>query len=183
MHDASRTGRRVTRGRRPMACAALVAVLLALFTTLAAGAPPAGRADRVRGDAASAGLHALMTATDHRPGPNAAGHPPGPDATDHRPGTTVTAPAHFPDATDHRPGVVPRAHEECAAVCSIRAGGRRALDGERPAPPVHLATTADATAVRPVALVRTPRLSGPAPHSAAPAVPDRGRAPPASSGI
>ncbi|MFJ2394704.1 hypothetical protein ACIOTI_18375 [Streptomyces sp. NPDC087843] len=182
MHDASRTGRRVTGDRRPMARTVLVAVLLALFTAFAVGAPPAGRADRAGGDAASAGLHALMTAPDHRPGPNAADHPPGPDAADHRPGTTVAAPAHFPDTTDHRPGVVPPAHEECAAVCSTRAGGRHALDGERPAPPVHLVTTADATAVRPVALVRTPRLSGPAPHSAAPAVRDRGRAPPASSG-
>ncbi|MFC5201675.1 hypothetical protein [Streptomyces kaempferi] len=150
------------------------------------------RADRVRGGAAPAGLHIPMAATGDRPGT---------DATEHRPGTDTAArtlrtdgpalstdtdmagPSHGPDAADHRPGVVPCAHEECAAVCSIRAGGRHELHVERPTPPSHPVTTADATAVPPAALVRTPPVSEPAPRSPGPAVHDRGRAPPASSGI
>ncbi|MEV6531910.1 hypothetical protein AB0M86_20355 [Streptomyces sp. NPDC051639] len=201
MLDASRTARRVTGARRPTARAVLVAVLLALFTTFAVDGPPAGRADRVRGGAASAGLHIPMAATGDRPGTDATEHRPGTDATEHRPGTDTAArtlrtdgpalstdtdmagPSHGPDAADHRPGVVPRAHEECAAVCSIRAAGRHQLNGERPTPPSHPVTTADATAVPPAALVRTPPVSEPAPRSPGPAVHDRGRAPPASSGI
>ncbi|MFF2997894.1 hypothetical protein ACFVTC_25590 [Streptomyces sp. NPDC057950] len=156
MHDASGTARHVTGGRRPTVRALLVAVLLALFTTFAVGGPPAGRADRVGGGTVSAGLHVPQGATGDRPGT---------------------------DATDHRPGVVPREHEECAAVRSIRASGRHGFDGERPTPPSHPATIADATAVPPATVVRTPPVSVPAPHSSGPAVHDRGRAPPASSGI
>ncbi|MFD8418009.1 hypothetical protein [Streptomyces sp. NPDC059668] len=165
MQVAPRTARRVNGGRRPTGRAVLVTVLLALFTTFGVGAPPAERADPVRSGGTSAGLQADA---------HAAGHGVDTDPSGHRPDA---------DASGHRPGAVPRAQEECAGVCSTCAGGRHALKGERPTPPTHLATTAGATAGPSATLVRTPPLPEPAPHSPGPGVDDRGRAPPAPSGI
>ncbi|MFG2477760.1 hypothetical protein [Streptomyces fagopyri] len=181
MHDASRTARRVT-GRRPIVCAVLVAVLLALFTPSDVGGAEAGRADRAGSGAAVAGLRAHPAPAGHRPGTEAAARPHGTDTPGPSPRTDPAGHLSDADAAGHPPGAVPRAHEECATVCSTRAGGRHRLDGERQTPP-HLATTADATAAPSAARVRTPPSREPAPRSPGPAVHDRGRAPPASPGI
>ncbi|MEU8946822.1 hypothetical protein [Streptomyces sp. NPDC048489] len=95
--------------------------------------------------------------------------------------TAAGLPARTDDAHD-RPGVVPRAHDECAAVCAVRAGGRSPSGAERPAPPVHQATTADLTAGPAPTPVRTPPGTESAHRSPGLPVRDRGRAPPGPSG-
>ncbi|MFG3588879.1 hypothetical protein [Streptomyces sp. NPDC047990] len=96
--------------------------------------------------------------------------------------TAAGLPARTGDAVEDRPGVVPRAHEECAAVCAVRAGGRLTSGAERPAPPVHQATTAGLTAVPAPTPVRTPPGTESAHRSPGLPVRDRGRAPPGPSG-
>ncbi|MEW5357061.1 hypothetical protein [Streptomyces sp. 16-176A] len=95
------------------------------------------------------------------------------------PGTHTAAPGLAgPDAT----APTPRADEQCPAVCTAQAGTRQEHRGERPAPPGHLATTPDTTAVPPPAPARTPPARAPAHASLSRPVPDRDRAPPAPSG-
>ncbi|MFE4552427.1 hypothetical protein [Streptomyces sp. NPDC056785] len=96
--------------------------------------------------------------------------------------TAAGLPARTGDAVEDRPGVVPRAHDECAAVCAVRAGGRLTSGAERPAPPVHQATTAGLAAVPAPTPVRTPPGTESAHRSPGLPVRDRGRAPPGPSG-
>jgi hypothetical protein len=76
-----------------------------------------------------------------------------------------------------------RAGDRCDTVCAIRAAIRPEPHSEHPAPRGHLGTSATGTDVTPpIAL----QLSAPAVHTPSSdphAPPDRGRAPPATSGI
>ncbi|MEU0192115.1 hypothetical protein ABZ250_19905 [Streptomyces afghaniensis] len=77
-----------------------------------------------------------------------------------------------------------RADDACDAVCAVRAAPRQEPYGELPAPRGHLATRAPGTDVTPADSAA--RLPAPVPHtpSSDPHAPrDRGRAPPATSGI
>ncbi|MEU7342062.1 hypothetical protein [Streptomyces sp. NPDC007074] len=155
MHDASRPARHVTGGRRRATGAAAVLSAVAVLSAL---------------------LLALFTTV------TVSGPPTGRTGQVGDGATVAGLPARTGDATDDRPGAVPLAHEECAAVCSVRAGGRSASGAERPAPPVHQATTADTAAVPAPAPVPTPPGTASAHRSPGLPVPDRGRAPPGPSG-
>ncbi|MFF2382020.1 hypothetical protein [Streptomyces sp. NPDC058108] len=152
MHDAPRPARPVTGGRRRAAGALLTAVLSALLLALFTTVTVSGPPTGRSGQA----------------GEGAA--------------TAAGLPARTGDAVEDRPGVVPRAHEECAAVCAVRAGGRSPSAAERPTPPVHQATTASLTAVPAPTPVRPPPGTESAHRSPGLPVRDRGRAPPGPSG-
>ncbi|MET9683406.1 hypothetical protein [Streptomyces coeruleorubidus] len=78
----------------------------------------------------------------------------------------------------------PRADDGCDAVCAVRAATRPESHSEHPAPRGHLATGAPGTDVTPPGAARPLPAPGQHTPSSGPHTPhDRGRAPPATSGI
>ncbi|MFI2641470.1 hypothetical protein [Streptomyces sp. NPDC018610] len=200
MHHASRTApapaRAPTPAPAPRASALFTAVLLALLAVFTASGPGTGTDSGAdpRSAPAPAFVAAAAAAPGFRPLPDAAGADP--DRTAHAPHTAYglrsgplrSAPAAHTGRADHAGHVhhaarAPRADAPCTAVCTTQAGTRQEHHGARPAPPGHLVTTGDATAVAPPAPARTPPARAPT-HSSSLSrpVPDRDRAPPAPSG-
>lgn len=100
------------------------------------------------------------------------------------PGTTGEPVAGAVAAVGRHGDTAPRADDGCDTVCAVRAAPRQEQHSEHPAPRGHFATGGPGTDVPPPGAARL--LPAPAVHtpSACPHTPlDRGRAPPATSGI
>ncbi|MEU0738858.1 hypothetical protein [Streptomyces sp. NPDC006134] len=143
----------------------VIALLLALLTTLAATpAEPAPSPTPPTAPTAPTTVPALA--------PTAIATPTA--------GTTPTAVT----VLHAEPGPGPYADDGCGAGCAARAGTRHEHSGERPAAPGHAATRAHGgTAVAARGHGRRPARSAAPPACPLPSRPDRGRAPPVSSGI
>ncbi|GHH25394.1 hypothetical protein [Streptomyces lanatus] len=103
-------------------------------------------------------------------------------------------PAHAASGPGHSPAVAatstqladtaPRADDPCAAGCATQARPRHDPLGERPHHPDHHATAPGCVvAARPDAATHTPAASAHTPTSPCRSAHDRGRAPPAPTGI
>ncbi|WDV49447.1 hypothetical protein PV963_03105 [Streptomyces coeruleorubidus] len=77
----------------------------------------------------------------------------------------------------------PRADDGRDTVCAVRAATRQEQHSERPAPRGLLATCAPGTDVTPPGAARLPAPAAHTPSSGPHTLHDRGRAPPATSGI
>ncbi|GAA2422390.1 hypothetical protein [Streptomyces coeruleofuscus] len=172
MHRTARTA--PCTGSARSRVAVLAAVVLVLLAALGIAGPPPGATGGAMGRPAAG----VVAGADRHgdTGPRAAD-----DGCD-------TVCANRPDADDGCETVCanrPHADDRCKTVCAVRAATSQESHSEHPAPRGHLATTcAPGTDVTPPGAARL--LPAPAAHtpSSCPHAPhDRGRAPPATSGI
>jgi len=112
--------------------------------------------------------------------PTAFGVPGPPTGT---PGEPVAAAVAGSAAVVHHADSGPRADDVDDTACTLRTAVRRHQPGDHPAPRGHAATHAQGTALPPPGFGRPRAPTDRAPSARPRPAPDRGRAPPATSGI